>query len=213
MPTSVSRKLPTEQRQASLVQAAMRLAAQCSPAEVTTAHLAEAVGITQGAVFRHFPSKQAVWLAVLDWTSDTLLEELRSAAAGAKSPLAALQAVFIAHVDFVIRYPGVPRLIFQELQHAGDSPLKARVRGLMQRYRRLVTELMEQARAQAQLLPDADLESAAVIFIGSVQGLVMQALISGDIASIATTAPRVFHHFLFGFARAQDRAELGVISV
>ena len=191
----------------------MRLAAQCSPAEVTTARLAEAVGITQGALFRHFPSKQAVWLAVLDWTSDTLLEELHSAAAGAKSPLAALQAVFIAHVDFVIRYPGVPRLIFQELQHAGDSPLKARVRGLMQRYRRLVTELMEQARAQAQLLPDADLESAAVIFIGSVQGLVMQALISGDIASIATTAPRVFHHFLFGFARAQDRAELGVISV
>ncbi len=210
MSISVSRKLPTEQRQATLVQAAVRLAAQCSPAEVTTAHLAEAVGITQGAVFRHFPSKQAVWLAVLDWTSNTLLEELRTAAAGAQDPLAALQAVFKAHVDFVIRHPGVPRLIFQELQHAGDSPLKAQVRGLMQRYRKLVGELMQRAREQGQLLPDADLESAAVIFIGSVQGLVMQALISGDISSIAITAPRVFHHFLFGFARTTAKLRVSI---
>ena len=210
MSISVSRKLPTEQRQATLVQAAVRLAAQCSPAEVTTAHLAEAVGITQGAVFRHFPSKQAVWLAVLDWTSNTLLEELHTAAAGAQDPLAALQAVFKAHVDFVIRHPGVPRLIFQELQHAGDSPLKAQVRGLMQRYRKLVGELMQRAREQGQLLPDADLESAAVIFIGSVQGLVMQALISGDISSIAITAPRVFHHFLFGFARTTAKFRVSI---
>ena len=208
-----TRKLPTEQRQISLVQAALRLAGECSPAEVTTTNLADAVGITQGAVFRHFPSKQAVWLAVLDWTSDTLIDELHSAAARAKNPLAALQAVFMAHVNFVIRYPGVPRLIFQELQHTGDSPLKAQVRGLMQRYRRLVTELMEQARQQGHLLDHADLASAAVIFIGSVQGLVMQALISGDIAGISVMAPGVFHHFLFGFARAQDAPDFGVASI
>ncbi len=213
MSTSITergtRKLPTEQRQISLVQAAVRLAGECSPADVTTANLAQVVGITQGAVFRHFPSKQAVWLAVLDWTSDTLIDELNSAAASAKHPLAALQAVFNAHVAFVVRYPGVPRLIFQELQHAGDSPLKGRVRALMQRYRKLVTELMVQAHKQGQLLADADLASAAVIFIGSVQGLVMQALISGDISSITMAAPGVFHHFLFGFAHAPTSADLG----
>lgn len=196
-------KLPTEQRQASLVQAAVRLAAERSPAEVTTADLAQAVGITQGAVFRHFSSKEAVWLAVLDWTADTLLGELQAAAETASHPLAALQAVFKVHVEFVIRHPGVPRLIFQELQHAGETPLKARVRGLMQRYRALVIGLMQQAREQGQLLPQADLEAATVLFIGSVQGLVMQALVSGQVAGMALLAPRVFRHFLFGFAREQ----------
>ena len=53
-------KLPTGQRQASLVQAAVRLAAERSPAQVTTGDLARAVGITQGAVFRYFASKQAL---------------------------------------------------------------------------------------------------------------------------------------------------------
>ncbi len=196
-------KRPTEQRQASLVQAAVRLAAERSPAEVTTADLAQAVGITQGAVFRHFPSKEAVWLAVLEWTADTLLGELRAAAETGSHPLAALQAVFKAHVDFVIRHPGVPRLIFQELQHAGDTPLKAQVRALMQRYRALVIGLLEQAREQGHLLPQADLEASTVLFIGSVQGLVMQALVSGQVAGMALLAPRVFRHFLYGFAREQ----------
>jgi AcrR family transcriptional regulator len=195
--------MPTEQRQTSLVQAAVRLAAERSPAEVTTADLAQAVGITQGAVFRHFASKEAVWLAVLDWATEQLLGELQAAATGAPHPLAALQAVFKAHVDFVIRHPGVPRLIFQELQHAGETPLKARVRTLMQRYRALVTGLLEQARGQGQLMPQADLEAATVLFIGSVQGLVMQALVSGQVAGMALLAPRVFRHFLFGFAVVQ----------
>jgi TetR/AcrR family transcriptional regulator len=206
-------KLPTEQRQASLVQAAVRLAAERSPAEVTTADLAQAVGITQGAVFRHFSSKEAVWLAVLDWTADSLLGELQAAAAAAPHPLAALQAVFKAHVDFVIRHPGVPRLIFQELQHAGDTPLKARVRSLMQRYRALVIGLMEQAHGQGQLQPQADLEAATVLFIGSVQGLVMQALVSGQVAGLAALAPRVFRHFLFGFALEQTHSVLGQMPV
>ena len=50
-------------RKASLIEAALNLAAQRSPAGITTGDLAAAVGITQGAVFRHFSSKEAIWLS------------------------------------------------------------------------------------------------------------------------------------------------------
>ena len=116
MPLPNTPKQATEQRQASLVSAALALAAQHSPARVTTADLARAVGLTQGAVFRHFESKEAIWLAVLDWTHQTLIDRLLQVAKSQQtSPLQALRAVFMAHIDFVQTYPGVPRLIFQEL--------------------------------------------------------------------------------------------------
>ena len=73
-------KQRTELRQASLIEAALRLASQRSPADITTAHLAQAVGISQGAVFRHFPSKEAIWLAALDWVTETLMTQLHTAA-------------------------------------------------------------------------------------------------------------------------------------
>jgi TetR/AcrR family transcriptional regulator len=193
-------KQPTEVRQASLVEAALLLAAQRSPADITTGDLAQAVGITQGAVFRHFASKEAIWLAALEWSTDTLMTRLQAAASAAPSPLAALQAVFKAHVDFVVAFPGVPRVIFQELQHAHDTVLKDCVRSLMQQYRTLITRLLQRANDQRLLAPGTDLQAAAVLFIGSVQGLVMQSLISGQVQAMAAQAPGVFTIYLRGLA-------------
>ena len=201
-----SGKQPTEIRQAGLVEAALTLAAQRSPADINTGDQAKAVGITQGAVFRHFPNKEAVWLAVLDWTADMLMRRLQMAAdaelakADLLAPLAALNAVFIAHVDFVVAHPGVPRVIFQELQHAQDTALKARVRGLMQQYRTLLMGVLDRAQAQQLLAPGSDLQAAAVLFVGSIQGLVMQSLISGDVRAMAQQAPAVFAIYLRGLA-------------
>jgi TetR/AcrR family transcriptional regulator len=204
-------KQATEVRQAGLMSAALHLAAQRSPADITTAELARAVGITQGAVFRHFASKEAIWLAVLDWTTDTLLARLQSAASGpintrhsaarVPTPFHALQAMFTAHVDFVMEHPGVPRVIFQELQHTDDTPLKTRVRSLLQQYRMLVMGQLQHAQAQNLLVTSTDLQAAAVLFLGAVQGLVMQAMISGQIQSMAAQAPAVFAIYLRGIAR------------
>jgi len=197
-------KQSTEVRQAGLVEAALRLAAQRSPADITTTDLAQAVGITQGAVFRHFASKEAIWLAALAWVSDVLMQRLHAAAGldakptdapGSTTPpdaLAALQAVFLAHVDFVVAHPGVPRVIFQELQQPQDTPLKASVRQLMQQYRALLMRLLIRAKEDNLIAPSADLTGASVIFIGSIQGLVMQSLISGDGSAMRQQAPAVF---------------------
>ena len=197
MPTSLLSKpvakLPTEARQASLIAAALALAAERSPAEVTTAQLAQAIGVTQGAVFRHFESKEAIWLAVLDHMSAHLLARLHAAAERhAGDALAALEAVFEAHVGFVTEHPGMPRLVFQELQRPDDTPMKTGVRRLLQAYRTLLLGVLQRASEQGQLTPGADQPAAAVLFMGSIQGLVMQALVSGDVASMRAQAPGVF---------------------
>lgn len=199
-----SSRQTSDLRQAGLIEAALQLAAGRNPAGITTGDLAQAVGISQGAVFKHFPSKQAVWLAVLHWATDQLMQRLqaaiqvRQASLEGFNPLAALQDVFIAHVDFVIAYPGVPRVVFQELQHAQETALKSAVRGLMQQYRALVMELLQQAQAQQLLAPATDVPSAAVLFLGAVQGLVMQALVSGQLAAIGPQAAGVFSIYLRG---------------
>jgi AcrR family transcriptional regulator len=200
-------KQATEVRRAGLVAAALQLAAQRSPADITTADLARTVGITQGAVFRHFASKEAIWLSVVDWTTETLLAHLHRAVAGTNedqlSPLLALKAIFEAHVDFVMKHPGVPRVIFQELQHTQDTPLKARVRGLMLRYRTLVMEMLQRAKAQDLLAPGTDLQAASVLFLGAVQGLVLQALFNGQVQSMTMQAPGVFSIYLRGITPEQ----------
>lgn len=196
---------PTEERQAAIVDAVLAQVAERGPAAVTTTDIARALNLTQGAVFKHFPTKDAIWMAVMDWVEAHLLGALEAAEAGAGSPLDGLRAVFMAHVRFVMAHPGVPRLIFHELQQADDTPVKQRVRGILGRYRALIARLLDAADAEGALAPGLDKAATAMLFIGSVQGLVMQSMLSGGARRMADEGERVFALVLRGIAREQER--------
>ncbi len=195
-------RLPTEERQAEIVAAALRLAREVSPALITTSDIAAAVGVTQGAVFKHFPTKDAIWLAAMAWVRERLLAALEAAAQAEPSPLGALAAVFRAHVAFVVAHPGVPRLIFHELQRPADSPVKQEVRALLQRYRRLLLGLFDAAVQQGQAPATLDKDAAATLFVGIVQGLVMQSMLNGKPVATKAEAERVFALYLRGIGEA-----------
>ena len=58
-------RLPTEEHQAEIVAAELKLAWEHSPLAITTSDLAAAIAVSQGAVFEHFPTKDAIWLAAM----------------------------------------------------------------------------------------------------------------------------------------------------
>lgn len=195
-------RLPTEERQAAIVTAALALAREASPALITTTDIAAAIGLTQGAVFKHFATKDAIWLAAMCWVHEALMRHLQAAAAAAPTPLAALSAMFSAHVDFVIAHPGVPRVIFHELQQPADSATKQEVRALLQGYRALLLGVLGQAVQRCQVPADLDQEAAATTFVGLVQGLVMQSMLTGRPASMRSQAGRVFALYLRSLGEA-----------
>lgn len=196
--TTPTTRLPTDLRQAEIVAVALALAGERSPALITTTELAAALGLSQGALFKHFSSKEAIWLGVMDWVLEHLPQLLKDAAAKAESPLDALRCVFDAHIGFVLAHPGVPRIIFHELQQPADSPQKQKVRALMQGYRQLLMELLTQAQTEKQVAPDLDTAAAATQFVGMVQGLVMQSMLGGQLRSIRTQGQGVFQLYLRG---------------
>lgn len=193
---TIATRLPTETRQAEIVASALRLAQDCSPSAITTTDMARAMGLSQGALFKHFSSKEAIWLAAMSWVAEHLLCTLNAAAQQAPTPVEAMQRVFDAHVEFVISHPGVPRMIFHELQQPEDSPLKQQVRLLMQGYRQLLLGLLNAAAQRGDLVPELDAPAAATLFLGIVQGLVMQSMMSGQMQTMKAEGSRVFQLYL-----------------
>ena len=192
MSESAVQRLPTEERQAVIVSAALTLARDLSPAAITTTDIAAVVGVSQGALFKHFPTKEAIWLGVMDWVQQQLMARLAQAAEAAPTPLAALEAVFHAHVDFVAAHPGVPRLVFHELQQPAESKAKQAVRAMLAAYRKLLLGLLGQAVRTGELPAGLDREAAATLFVGVVQGLVMQSMMSGKPAAMRGQAASLF---------------------
>jgi AcrR family transcriptional regulator len=187
-----SKHLPADERRAVIVDAVVKLAAEQNPGDITTASIAQKMGLTQGALFRHFPTKEAVWEAVMEWVAEQLMNEVDHAAEKADTPLGRLERVFMAHIDFVVSHPGVPRMLFGELQRPHDSPVKRIVRDLMHRYRQRLANLIEAAKLQGEASTGVNTASAATLFIGTIQGLVMQSLIADDPNRVRREARAIF---------------------
>ncbi len=190
--------LPAHERRAATVDAVVGLAAERDPGEITTTAIARRMGVTQGALFKHFPSKESILEAVMEWMAQRLLARVDDAAHAAPTSAAALEAVFLAHAGFVSEHPGVPRMMFGELQRAGATAPKRRVATLMRHYGERLRALLESGRARGEFDAQLDVDAAATLFIGMIQGLVMQSMIAGEPQRVRRDAPRVFAIYLRG---------------
>ncbi len=210
--------LPADERRAATVEAVVNLAAEQNPSDITTTAIAQRMGLTQGALFRHFPTKDAILQAVMSWVTDRLLTRVDKAAEGAASPTAALEAVFMTHIDFVSEHPGVPRMLFGELQRPGETLPKQLVQTLIHRYDERLRRLLEAGKAQGELDAGLDVNAAAVLFIGTIQGLIMRSLLAGKVSRILREAPAAFAIYRRGIgampcAPAKHRVAISPLSV
>jgi len=184
--------LPADERRLVTVEAVVALAGTQNPSDITTTAIAKHMNLTQGALFRHFPTKDAIWQAVMEWVAERLLARIDHAAEGVASPLAAMRAMFMSHIDFVVEHPGVPRMIFGELQRAEATAAKRMVQTLIGRYAERLRARIEQGKANGEIAPEVDTQAAATLFVGTIQGLVMQSMLLGDIQRVRSDAPGVY---------------------
>jgi hypothetical protein len=98
----------------------------------------------------------------------------------------------MTHVEFVARHPGVPRMLFGELQRAGESAPKRLARTLVRRYGERLRQIIDAGKEEGSLDKTVETEAAVLLFIGSIQGLVMQSLLAGQIENLRRDARRVF---------------------
>ena len=196
-----ARHLPAEERRSVTVETVLALAAEQNPSEITTAAISARMNLTQGALFRHFPSKEALWTAVMEWVAERLMQRIERAVAEAPGPLAALRSMFLAHAGFVVEHPGVPRMMFGELQRAEASAPKRMAQTLIRRYGERVRALLAAGQAAGEVALDIDLDAATTLFIGTIQGLVMQSLLAGEPERISRETPAVLALYLRGIRR------------
>jgi TetR/AcrR family transcriptional regulator len=194
-PSVTRNRRTTEERKLDAIAAVVELAASDSPERLTTARIARSMGLSDAILFRHFPDKAAVWSAVMEWVSSTLETRFGKVESESNSALETLEGLFHRHIDFVHAHPGVPRLLFAELQRPDDTVAKTIVRRFLGRHAARICRCLESGIASGELRPDLDPDAAAALFIGCIQGLVMQALLNGTPDHLPRAAPDIFALF------------------
>jgi AcrR family transcriptional regulator len=169
---------PAAERRQQAIDALLELAWVRTPSAIRTADVAERVGVSQPALFRHFPSKEALWCAALEHITSRSWQRMEVLSQDtALAPQERAAALLRSHALLVSQQPGVARLLLQELQSPEPSPGRAVVEQFLGRVCNRLAQLLHGAQ------PD-DAELLAQALLAQLQGLVLQGLLAGDLTAL-----------------------------
>lgn len=188
---------PNEQRQV-IAEAVMELAVKKNFNDITTTTISRRTGITHGALFRLFPTPDALPQVVIEWVAKRLMSRLDNAARGVDSPSAALEAIFMTNIQFLVEHPSVPRVMLGELKYPEQTAPKRLIHIFIRHYRARLSRLIDEGKALGELDIEIATDEAVTHFICAIQGLLLQALVSGDSIDVRSEASRVFVIYIRG---------------
>jgi AcrR family transcriptional regulator len=199
MPGPAPRRKPAEDRRREIADAALRVVAAHGLGRFTSLAIAREVGVSDAALFRHFPSKDAIVDAAIDRIEEILFEGFPPQV---DDPIERLGAFFHRRVEAVRAHPGVSRLVASdELAKAGSATSAERVAGFRRRSAGFVRGCLAEAERRHLLAPGVHVEEASVIVLGSLLALA-HASTAPPAAAIPAIAPRVWSA-LESFLRGQ----------
>jgi len=161
-----------EDRKREIVETAIRLAGELGPDRVTTQRLADEVGLTQPAIFRHFPTKADIWAAV-GREIVSVLDMNRAAATGLR-PADQLRMLVTRQLGFVARTPAITAILMSRELHAENEALRKHFSKVMADRRAVFASLIAQEQKAGYFRDTVVPEDAAAVILATIQGLAMR---------------------------------------
>ncbi|PSM19720.1 TetR/AcrR family transcriptional regulator [Nitratireductor sp. StC3] len=178
-------------RKAEIVATMLRLADELGPDRLTTQAVADAVGLTQPGVFRHFATKQALWQAVAEAIDATMSRAWRAALAESAAPLDRLALLVRTQLRQIESHPAIPAILHSRELQSENAALRDRFRSLMMRFQALLRAELTAAREAGLIRGDVDPNDGAILLISLVQGLAIRWALGNRLFALETEGARL----------------------
>lgn len=180
-----------EDRKAEIIATALQLADRLGPDRMTATEVAKAIGISQPGIFRHFPTKNALWQAVADHIAARLSDAWAGAIATAGDPKARIRALIRAQLDEIEQTPALPSILFSRELNIENPDLRVAFRNLLAGYQSHLVAAVAEAQAQRTLRGDIVPADAALFLTALVQGLSIRWTLGARGFALATEGARL----------------------
>ena len=113
---------------------------------ITTANLAAEVGVSEAALYRHFPSKAKMFEALIEFVEETVFTRINRITGNTSIEEDRLGQILTLMLSFADKNPGICRILTGEALTGEQERLRKRI---IQFYNRLETQLKQSTREWA----------------------------------------------------------------
>lgn len=162
----MSTRLAAPERRVELLRAATAVFARANYRVARVGDIAAEAGVSEPLLYRHFPSKKALFCELLDRVGRRILEVWEEAIADAPDALEALRRAGHLYVANLADHPAEAHLQFQALAESADPEIAAVLRTNHSRYLAFFEGLLVRGKAEGVIRQDADVRTASWILDG-----------------------------------------------
>jgi AcrR family transcriptional regulator len=159
-------------RRKQIVSAARKLIVKYGSENVTVRKMAKEIGVTEGAIYRHFKSKKDILLLLIGDIEETLIEDVKSSDHGELNSLDILDKIINLHISSIEQRKGITFQVIAEIISLGDKKLNEKVAKVIDSYTESIQTILTEGVQSGIIRSDINLNAAARLFFSMTQGLV-----------------------------------------
>ena len=166
-------------RQLDIMQSLAKMLQVKGPVKVTTASLANECGITEAAIYRHFPSKRKIYEGLVEFCEQSIFDLIGDINSSKEDHLEKVSKIMILLVSFSEKNPGLARLLTREAFSIDEASLDDRIKQMFSKIELQIKQNLqkyEQKTKKKLALPSA---SSANLLLAFVEGVIQQFVRSG----------------------------------
>ena len=166
-------------RQLDIMQNLAKMLEAKGPVKVTTASLARECGITEAAIYRHFPSKKKIYEGLVEFCEQSLFDLIGDINSSKDPYLKKVSRIMILLVSFSEKNPGLARLLTREAFSVEEASLDDRIKQMFSKIELQIKQNLqkyEQETKKKLAMPSA---SSANLLLAFVEGVIQQFVRSG----------------------------------
>ncbi|MEQ8952501.1 MAG: nucleoid occlusion factor SlmA [Gammaproteobacteria bacterium] len=161
-------------RKEQILQALARMLESAPGERITTAALAREVGVSEAALYRHFPSKARMFEGLIKYIEDTLFQRISKVLAEDKEAEVRCLKILTLLLTFCERNPGMTRLLTGDALAGETERLRDRIAQLFSRIEAQLKQVLREAQIREGQKPTISAAALANLLLACCEGRLVQ---------------------------------------
>ena len=161
-------------RKEQILQSLARMLENCPGERITTAALAKEVGVSEAALYRHFPSKARIFEGLIKFMEETLFLRISRILKEESATEIKCQKMLTLLLTFSQRNPGITRLLTGDALSGETERLRDRIAQFYSRFESQLKQILREAQIRENLKPTASPTALANLLLATVEGRLTQ---------------------------------------
>lgn len=162
------------QRKQEILETLATMLEQSPGARITTAALAEQVGVSEAALYRHFPSKTKMFEGLIEFIEETLFTRIAIIIKEQQGALVQCERIVALLLGFAEKNPGITRLMTGDVLTGETERLRNRVGQLFDRLETQLKQILREAELREGKRTQIPVASAANLMMAAAEGRLIQ---------------------------------------